>query len=62
MEFTRSAYYNGNDLDLGSFFMLCLIMACLSGSNMLCVLVMVSRVSVSVDFLHSMSCRHILPL
>ena len=56
------AYYNGNDLDLESFFLLCLIMACLSGSYMLCMLVMVSRMLLSVEYFHSMSCRHLLPV
>ena len=44
------------------FFLLCLIMACLSGSYMLRMLVMVSRVLVSMVYLQSMSCRHLLPL
>ena len=44
------------------FFLLCLIMACLSGSYMLCMLEMVSRVLLYVEHLHSMSCRHLLPL
>jgi hypothetical protein len=57
-----SAYYNGDDLDLESFFLLYLIMACLSGSYMLCMLVMVSIVLLSVEYLHSTSCRHLLPL
>ena len=37
-------------------------MACLSGLYMLCMLVMVSRVLVSVEYSHSMSCRHLFPL
>ena len=36
-------------------------MACLSGLDMLCMLVMVSRVLLSVEYLHSMSYRHLLP-
>ena len=44
------------------FLLLCLMMACLSGSYMLCMLVMVSSRLVSVEYLHSMSCRHFLPL
>ena len=62
MEVARSTDYNWDDLDLESFFVLCLIMACLSGSYMLCMLVMVSRVLLNVEYLHSMSCRHLLPL
>jgi len=37
-------------------------MACLRGSYILCMLVMVSRVLQSVKCLHSVSCRHFLPL
>ena len=44
------------------FFLLCLIIACLSGSYMLCMLVIVSSMLESVEYLHSMSCRHLLPL
>ena len=62
MEVAPSVYYNGDDLDLEYFFLLCLIMACLNGSNIFCMLVMVSRVLMSVEYLHSMSCRHLLPL
>ena len=62
MEVACSAYYNGNDLDLESFFLLCLVMACLSGSYMLCMLVMGSRVLLSVEYLHSMICRHLFHL
>ncbi len=62
MEAARSTYYNGDDLDLESFFLSCLIMACLSGSYMLCMCVMVSRVLLSVEYLHPMSCRHLFPL
>jgi hypothetical protein len=42
--------------------MLCLIMACYSGSYILCMLVMVFRVLLSVEYLHCMSCRHLLSL
>ena len=62
MEVARSANYNGVDLDLESFFLLCLSIACLSGSYMLCICWMVSRVLLSVYYLHSMCCRHLLPL
>ncbi len=44
------------------FFLLCLIMAHLSGSYMLCMLVIVSSMLESVENLHYMSCRHLLPL
>ncbi len=44
------------------FFLLCLVMACLRGSYMCCMLVTVSSVLVYVECLHSMSCRHLLPL
>ena len=37
-------------------------MAILSGSYILCMLVIVSSVLESVEYLHSMSCRHRLPL
>ena len=57
-----SAYDYGDDLDLDSFLMLCLFMACMSGSYMLCILLMVSNVLLSVEYLHSLSCRHLLPL
>ena len=43
------------------FILMCLGMACSSGSYILCMLVMVARVFVSVEYLHSMSCRHLLP-
>jgi len=43
------------------FFLLCLSIA-LSGSYMLCIFVMVSRVLLSVEYLHSLSHRHLLPL
>ena len=44
-------------------FLLCLIMACLRGSYILCMLViMVSGVLQSVEHLHSLCCRHLLPL
>ena len=62
MEVARYAYYNGNDLDLEVVFLLCLIMACFNGSYMLCMLVIVSRVLLYVEYLHYMSCRHLLPL
>jgi hypothetical protein len=44
------------------FFLLCLIMACFSGLYMLCMLVMVSRVLLPVEYLHSIICMHLLPL
>ena len=44
------------------FFLLYLIMTCLSGSYMLCMLLMVSKVLQSVKYLHSMSCMHLLPM
>jgi hypothetical protein len=62
VEVARYAYYDGDDLDHESFFLLCLIMAYLRGSYMLCMLVMVAIVLVPVEYLHSMSCRHLLPL
>ena len=62
MEVARFVYYNGDELDLECVFLLCLIMACLSGSYMLCMLVMVSKVLLSVEYLHSTSCRYLLPL
>jgi hypothetical protein len=55
VEIARSAYNDKDDLDHDFFLLLCLIMACLSGSYMLCMLVMVSRVLVSVEYLHSMN-------
>jgi hypothetical protein len=62
VEISRFAFYNGDGLDLESFFLLCLIMACLSGLYMLCMLVMVSRMLLFVEYLHSMSCRYLFPL
>ena len=37
-------------------------MSCLIGSYMLCMLVIVSKVLVFVEYLHTMSGRHLLPL
>ena len=62
MEVVRSANYNWDDLDLEPLFLLCLIMACMSGSYVLCMFVMVSRVLLSLEYLHSMSYKHLLPL
>jgi hypothetical protein len=39
-----------------------LSMVCLSGSYMLCMLVMVSKMLVFVEYLHFISCKHLLPL
>jgi len=46
----------------GSLLLICLVRTCFNGSYMLCVLLTVSRVFKSVDFLHSISCRHLLSL
>ena len=63
MEVARSAYYIGDDLGLESFFhVVSHYAACLSGSYIFCMLVMVSRLLLSVEHLHSMSCRRLLPL
>jgi hypothetical protein len=61
MEVACYAYHYRHDLDLDSFF-LCLRMACLSGSYMFFMLFIVSNVLQSVEYLHSMSCRHLRPL
>ena len=42
--------------------LLCLMIACLRGSYMLFMLLMVSSVLLYVEYLHSMLCMHILPL
>jgi hypothetical protein len=53
-------YHYGYDLDL-EWSLLSLMMACLRGSYMLCMVLMVSSVLQPVEYLHSMSCRHLLP-
>ena len=60
MEVACSAYHYKNYLDLDSFFV-CLIIACLDGSYMLCMLLTVPKVLQSVEYLHYMSYRHLFP-
>ena len=61
-EVSCSTFHYVDYLKLDSFFFSCFIMACLNCSYMLCMLFMVSKVLLSVEYLHSMSCRHLLPL